>query len=188
MPLSRCYRIAESSKLAQTHEGWGLSKEDVPVRATTDLYDDAEGDCQTCSLQFRDFGGRKRFHGPVRTVECFEDNVLFRQLLNEPGGGAVIVVDGQGSTARALMGDMLAARASANGWAGVIIHGAIRDSVEIARIDIGVKALGVNPAKSAKKGAGQVDVPVEIGGVTFHPGDWVYSDEDGVLVSPVEIR
>ena len=98
------------------------------MRATTDLYDDFEDSCQTCSLQFRDFGARKRFHGPVRTVECFEDNVLFRRLLNEPGDGAVIVVDGKGSTARALMGDMLAARASANGWAGIIINGlAIED-------------------------------------------------------------
>ena len=158
------------------------------MRATTDLYDDFEDSCQTCSLQFRDFGARKRFHGPVRTVECFEDNVLFRQLLGEPGDGAVIVVDGHGSTARALMGDMLAARGSANGWAGVIINGAIRDSAEIADIEIGVKALGVNPAKSAKQGAGQVDVPLEFGGVIFRPGEWVYCDEDGVLVSPNEIR
>jgi regulator of ribonuclease activity A len=158
------------------------------MRATTDLYDDFEDSCETCSTQFRDFGKRKRFHGPVRTVECFEDNVLFRQLLSEPGDGAVIVVDGKGSTARALMGDMLAARAASNGWAGIIINGAIRDSAEIAGIDIGVKALGVNPAKSAKDGAGQVDVPVEFGGVTFRPGDWVYCDEDGVLVSPREIE
>ena len=153
------------------------------MRATTDLYDDFEDSCQTCSLQFRDFGARKRFHGPVRTVECFEDNVLFRQLLGEPGNGAVVVVDGQGSTARALMGDMLAARGSANGWAGVIINGAIRDSAEIADIEIGVKALGVNPAKSAKQGAGQVDVPLEFGGVIFRPGEWVYCDEDGILVA-----
>ena len=157
------------------------------MRPTTDLYDDFEDRCQTCSIQFRDFGARKRFHGPVRTVECFEDNVLFRQLLSEPGDGAVIVVDGQGSTTRALMGDMLAARASENGWAGVIIHGAIRDSEEIATIDLGVKAVGVNPAKSAKHGAGRIDVAVTFGGVTFQPGDWVYSDEDGVLVSPQEI-
>ena len=158
------------------------------MRATTDLYDDFEDSCQTCSLQFRDFGARKRFHGPVRTVECFEDNVLFRQLLNEPGNGAVIVVEGQGSTARALMGDMLAARGSDNGWAGVIINGVIRDSAEIADIDLGVKALGVNPAKSAKHGVGRIDVPVTFGDVTFKPGDWVYCDEDGVLVSPREIE
>lgn len=158
------------------------------MRPTTDLYDDFEDACETCSLQFRDFGARRSFYGRVRTVECFEDNVLFRQLLNEPGNGGVIVVDGRGSTARALMGDMLAARASANSWAGVIINGAIRDSAEIAGIDVGVKALGVNPAKSVKSGEGRVDVPVEFGGVTFRPGDWVYCDEDGVLVSPREIE
>jgi regulator of ribonuclease activity A len=106
--------------------------------------------------------------------------VLFRQLLGEPGDGGVIVVDGGGSTAIALMGDMLAARARDNGWAGVIINGAIRDSAEIAGIDIGVKALGVNPAKSAKKGEGETDVAVEFGGVRFRPGEWVYCDEDGV--------
>ena len=158
------------------------------MRATTDLYDDFEQSCQTCSTQFRDFGARKRFHGPVRTVECFEDNVLFRQLLDEPGDGAVIVVDGKGSTAKALMGDMLAARASANGWAGVIINGVVRDSAEIDGIEIGIKALGVNPAKSEKRGEGRTDVPVAFGGATFRPGDWVYCDEGGVLVSPERIE
>lgn len=158
------------------------------MRATTDLYDDFEDICETCSLQFRDFGRRTRFFGRIRTIKCFHDNVLFRQLLTEPGDGGVIVVDGGGSTAIALMGDMLAARARDNGWAGVIINGAIRDSAEIAGIDIGVKALGVNPAKSAKKGEGETDVELEFGGVRFRPGDWVYCDEDGVLVTPEQIE
>lgn len=158
------------------------------MRATTDLYDDFEDSCETCSLQFRDFGRHTRFFGKIRTVKCFHDNVLFRELLNERGDGGVIVVDGGGSTAIALMGDMLAARARDNGWAGVIINGAIRDSAEIAGIDIGVKALGVNPAKSAKKGEGETDVELEFGGVRFRPGDWVYCDEDGVLVTPEQIE
>ena len=158
------------------------------MRATTDLYDDFEGSCETCSGQFRDFGGRKRFFGRIRTVRCFHDNVLFRQLLGEPGDGGVIVVDGEGSTARALMGDMLAARARDNGWAGVIINGAIRDSAEIAAIDIGVKALGVNPAKSDKRGEGETDVELNFGGARFRPGEWVYCDEDGILVSPQPIE
>ena len=158
------------------------------MRPTTDLYDDFEESCETCSIQFRDFGGRKRFFGRVRTVRCFHDNVLFREMLSEAGDGAVIVVDGEGSTARALLGDMLAARARDNGWAGVIINGAIRDSAEIAGIDIGVKALGVNPAKSDKKGEGETDVELHIGGVCFRPGDWVYCDEDGILVSPDPIE
>jgi regulator of ribonuclease activity A len=114
--------------------------------------------------------------------------VLFREMLIGPGDGGVIVVDGGGSTAIALMGDMLAARARDNGWSGVIINGAIRDSAEIAGIDLGVKALGVNPAKSEKEGAGETDVELEFGGVRFRPGDWVYCDEDGVLVSPGELR
>jgi regulator of ribonuclease activity A len=158
------------------------------MRPTTDLYDDFEDSCETCATQFGDFGGRKRFFGRIRTVRCFHDNVLFRQLLGEPGDGCVIVVDGEGSTARALMGDMLAARARDNGWAGVIINGAIRDSAEIATVDIGVKALGVNPAKSDKKGEGETDVELHIGGACFRPGEWVYCDEDGVLVSPEELR
>ena len=158
------------------------------MRTTTDLYDDFEETSETCSVQFQDFGGRRRFFGRIRTVRCFHDNVLFRQLLNEPGAGCVIVVDGEGSTARALMGDVLAARGHDNGWAGVVINGAIRDSAEIADIDIGVKALGVNPAKSDKNGAGEVDVELHIGGICFRPGDWVYCDEDGILVSPDRIE
>ena len=158
------------------------------MRATCDLYDDHEGNVETCSLQFIDFGAKRQFCGPVRTVRCHNDNSVFRELLGEPGDGAVIVVDGQGSTERALLGDMLAARGAANGWAGIIINGAIRDSAVVADIDIGVKALGTNPAKSVKKGEGQVDVPVEFGGARFEPGFWVYCDEDGVLVSPSPIE
>ena len=158
------------------------------MRATTDLYDDFEDTCETCATQFRDFGGRGRFSGRIRTVRCFHDNVLFRKMLGEPGDGCVIVVDGGASTARALMGDMLAARGRDNGWAGVIINGAIRDSAEIADIDLGVKALGVNPAKSEKKGEGETDVEVQFGGVQFRPGEWVYCDEDGILVCPDRIE
>lgn len=158
------------------------------MRPTTDLYDDYEDTSETCSMQFRDFGGRTKFSGKIRTVRCFEDNVLYRQMLGEPGHGGVIVVDAGGSTAKAVMGDMLAARGAQNGWAGVIINGAIRDSSDIAKIAIGVKALGVNPAKSTKTGEGEVDQPVEFGGVRFVPGYWVYCDEDGILVSKSELR
>ena len=152
--------------------------------ATTDLYDDYEGKVQTCSVQFRDFGGRKKFCGAIRTVRCFRDNQLFRALLDEPGDGAVVVIDGGGSTESALMGDLIAAKGAKNGWSGVVILGAIRDSAEIARIDFGTKALGVNPAKSSKEGKGAIDEPVEFGGVVFTPGEWIYCDEDGILVSP----
>ena len=158
------------------------------MRPTTDLYDDNEGSVETCSVQFQDYGGRRSFFGPARTVRCHNDNVLFRELLGQDGKGGVIVVDGQGSTERALMGDMLAARAAANNWSGVIINGAIRDSKDIAEIDVGVKALGTNPAKSNKGGEGAVDAVVEIGGARFEPGCWVYCDEDGILVSPRPIE
>ena len=157
------------------------------MRPTTDLYDDHLDTVRTCSLQFRDFGARRTFSGPIRTVHCRHDNQLFRSLLDEPGAGAVIVVDGDGSTEVALMGDILAAKAVKNGWSGCIIHGAVRDSAELATIAVGIKALGVNPAKSAKKGTGEVDVPVRFGGVTFEPGQWVYCDADGILVSPKPI-
>lgn len=157
------------------------------MRPTTDLYDDHEESVQTCSTQFRDFGGLKRFFGPIRTVRCFRDNQLYRSLLDEPGEGCVVVVDGGGSTETALMGDLIAAKGAKNGWAGCVILGAVRDSAELAKIDFGVKALGVNPAKSAKEGKGEVDVPVEFGGVRFEPGQWIYCDEDGVLVAPSEL-
>ena len=158
------------------------------MRATADLYDDHEGDVDTCSVLFRDFGSRRSFCGPVRTVKCLNDNSLLRELLNEPGKGAVIVVDGEGSTERALLGDILAARGAANGWSGILIYGVIRDSAEIAGIDLGVNALGTNPAKSVKAGQGTVDCAVEFGGVRFVPGSWVYCDEDGVLMSPTAIE
>lgn len=158
------------------------------MRPTTDLYDDYEDTVRTCSIQFRDFGGKTKFCGPIRTVACLNDNVLFRTMLGEPGDGGVIVVDGGGSMDCALMGDMLAARGVANGWSGVIIFGLIRDSSDISNIDLGVKALGVNPAKSRKSGAGTVDEAVEFGGVRFEPGAWVYCDEDGVLVAPTMLE
>jgi len=157
------------------------------MRPTTDLYDDFEDTATTCSTQFRDFGKRREFSGKIRTVRCRNDNQLFRALMDEPGEGAVAVVDGDGSTEVALIGDIIAAKAANNGWSGVVIFGAVRDVVELAKIDIGIKALGVNPAKSIKRGEGEVDVVVAFGGVRFEPGHWVYCDENGVLIAPQAI-
>jgi regulator of ribonuclease activity A len=151
--------------------------------ATADLCDAHEAHLRSCLLQFRQFGALTRFHGEVRTVKCYDDNVLLRRTLETPGSGKVLVVDGAGYLGSALIGDQIALLAQQNGWAGVVINGAVRDVVALAAIGIGVKALGSNPRKSGKAGIGQVDVPVTLGGVTFHPGDWLYSDEDGVLVS-----
>jgi regulator of ribonuclease activity A len=150
---------------------------------TADLVD-AHGDSlRSCELQFRQYGGRQRFHGPVRTVKSFEDNALIKQILSEPGNGAVLVVDGGGSVRRALMGDVIAGLAARNGWAGVVIFGAVRDVVALASVPIGIKALGSNPLKSTKNGGGQLDVPISFGGIVIRAGDWLYSDEDGIVVS-----
>ncbi|QAY60178.1 RraA family protein [Microbacterium protaetiae] len=150
--------------------------------ATADLYDQRGEDLQSLDLQLLSLGGRAAFDGPVRTVRCFEDNALVKQTLATPGHGAVLVIDGGGSLHTALMGDMIAQSAVDNGWAGVVIRGAIRDRVAVSRLNLGVKALGSNPRKSAKTGIGEIDVPVTFGEVTFRPGAHLYADEDGVLV------
>ncbi|MEX0153451.1 ribonuclease E activity regulator RraA [Microbacterium sp. LMI1-1-1.1] len=150
--------------------------------ATADVYDELGDALDSVALPFRDLGGRRAFQGLVRTVRCHRDNALVKQLLATPGDGAVLVVDGGGSLQSALVGDMIAASAVENGWAGLIVHGAIRDLDVVATLDIGVKALGGNPRKSAKDGVGEVDVPVVIDGVTFTPGKRVWADADGILV------
>lgn len=151
-------------------------------KSTADLYDEHGEALASVSLQFQDFGGSTRFTGPVRTIRCHEDNGLVKSTLNSPGNGAVLVVDGGGSLNTALMGDMIAEAAVHNGWAGVVIHGPIRDRAAVAKLPLGVKALGSNPRKSAKASVGEVDVPVEFGGVNFRPGAVLYADEDGILV------
>ncbi|GLY75526.1 ribonuclease E activity regulator RraA [Actinoallomurus iriomotensis] len=150
---------------------------------TADLYDEHGDDLQSCELQLRQFGRRTAFHGDVTTVRCHEDNVLLKSVLTEPGEGRVLVVDGGGSLRAALMGDLIATLAADNRWAGVVINGAVRDTVALRTIDLGIKALGSNPRKSRKEGLGDRDVPVSFGGVTFHPGTRLFSDDDGILVT-----
>jgi len=150
--------------------------------ATADLYDERGDELDSLALQLHDVGGRVAFDGLVRTVRCHRDNAIVKQLLATPGDGAVLVIDGGGSLESALVGDLIAASAVDNGWAGIIVHGAIRDRVAIGGLDLGVKALGSNPRKSAKAGIGEVDVPVTIAGVVFAPGKRVWADADGVLV------
>lgn len=149
---------------------------------TADLYDERGDELQSVALQFQTIGGRARFSGKIRTVTCFEDNALLKSILSTPGDGAVLVIDGGGSLNSALMGDMIADLAVANGWSGAIINGAVRDRVAIGALDLGVKALGSNPRKSSKTGSGVADAVVEIAGVVFTPGRTVYCDEDGILV------
>jgi len=132
---------------------------------------------------FRSYGGRTAFGGPVATVRVHEDNSLVKEVLAEPGRGRILVVDGGGSLRCALMGDRVAAGAVGQSWAGVVIYGCIRDSAEVAEMDLGVRALATHPRKSRKRGEGQRDVTVTFGGVVFRPGAWLYADADGVLVS-----
>ena len=150
--------------------------------ATADLYDERGEDLDSLALQLLDLGGRVAFAGPIRTVRCHRDNALVKQVLATPGEGSVLVIDGGGSLESALVGDLIAASAVENGWAGIIVNGAIRDRTALAGLPLGVKALGSNPRKSAKDGVGEIDVPVTIAGVVFTPGRHVWADEDGVLV------
>jgi regulator of ribonuclease activity A len=154
------------------------------ITPTADLYDEHGEALASCDTQFRQYGGRTRFQGTVVTVRAHEDNALLKNVVAEPGHGKVVVVDADGSVHCAMLGDKMAARAAENGWEGLVIHGAIRDAAAVGRIDIGVKALGTNPRRSHKHGAGEVDVPVAFGGVVFLPGAHLVSDEDGVVVLP----
>lgn len=150
---------------------------------TPDLYDRYETQVRVCDPIFRDFGGRTAFCGEVVTVKCFEDNTQIKSTLAEPGAGRVLVADAGGSLRCAMLGDLIAASAVAQGWAGVILFGCVRDSDELAGMDLGVKALGTHPRKSQRRGEGQRDLPVTFAGVRFAPGDWVYADRDGILVA-----
>ena len=155
--------------------------------ATTDL-SDAHEDLACADPIFREFGGETAFAGPIATVKVFEDNVLVRAALATPGDGRVLVVDGGGSMRRALLGDNLAQMAIDNGWAGVVVYGCVRDAAELTRMPLGVRALAAVPKRSDKQGAGQVDLPVTFAGLTFSPGEWVYADADGIVVSPVPVH
>jgi regulator of ribonuclease activity A len=154
----------------------------VIFRPTADLVDDIGPDVRSCDVQFRQFGARTQFAGPVSTVRCVEDNALLKSVLSTPREGGVLVIDGAGSLHTALVGDVIAELAHSNGWAGLVVHGAVRDASALRGIDLGIKALGTNPRKSSKTGAGERDVTVSFGGVTFVPGDIAYSDDDGIVV------
>ena len=155
---------------------------------TCDLCDANEDKLANGSLAilppvFKPFGKRIRFSGPAHTLKVFEDNVLVRATLETPGEGRVLVVDGGGSLRCALVGGNLGVLAQKNGWAGVIVHGCVRDSAELNQCEIGIRALASHPRRSIRKGVGEKDLAVDIAGITVRPGDWIYADEDGVLVS-----
>lgn len=144
---------------------------------------------------FRDFGARRAFAGRVVTVRCFEDNSLVKAavdscgFIDTPEGrvGKVLVVDGAGSLRRALLGGNLGASAARNGWAGVVIDGCVRDVAELARLDMGIRALAAMPMPTEKQNQGLKDLPIQVQGVWVNPGDWLYADEDGMVVSPTRL-
>ena len=153
------------------------------TKATTDLCD-AHGDAvEACEPVFHSYGGKRAFSGPVSTVRCFEDNSRVKEAVESEGHGRVLVVDGGGSRRCALFGGNLGLAAVRNGWAGIVIHGYIRDSAELNALDLGIRALGTMPLRSEKRGEGSRDVPVRFAGASFRPGDHVYADEDGVVVA-----
>ncbi len=155
--------------------------------ATCDLCDahknDTDGDFRVLPPVFRDFGARIKFAGQVSTVKCFEDNTLVKAAVDSPGLGRVLVVDGGASLRRALVGGNLGKAAAKNGWAGVVVDGCVRDSAELAACDVGIRALALMPWPTEKRNEGQKDVAVQIQGVWVRPGDWLYADEDGIVVA-----
>lgn len=153
------------------------------MQPTPDLCDQYPELVRVVDPMLSNFGGQEQFYGQIVTVKCFEDNSLVKQLVGTPGHGRVIVVDAGGSLRRACLGDMLAEQAASNGWSGLVIYGCIRDVDQIMVTEIGVQALGVHPMKTEKKGVGDLDIAVSFGGVTFNPGEYLYADNNGVVVS-----
>ena len=156
--------------------------------STPDLCDAYEGSIRVLDPIFRNYGRLDAFYGQVVTVKCHEDNSVVKQLVGTQGNGRVIVMDGGGSLRRAILGDMLAEKAAQNGWAGLVINGCIRDVDEIGRTALGVKALNVHPMKTEKRGIGDLNVPVQMAGQIIYPEEWVYADNNGVIVSSQELK
>ena len=156
--------------------------------ATCDLCDvhkaDTDGAFRVLPPLYASFGGRAKFAGSVSTVKCFEDNSRVKEAVESPGLGRVLVVDGGGSLRRALVGGNLVAAAAKNGWAGVLVHGAVRDAAELAACDVGLRALALIPLPTLKRNEGQRDVPVQIEGIWIQPGDRLFADADGIVVLP----
>ncbi|MGY3958421.1 putative 4-hydroxy-4-methyl-2-oxoglutarate aldolase [Aeromonas popoffii] len=152
-----------------------------------DLCDQHGAALQVADPLFHNFGGKPLFYGQAVTLSCYEDNSLVRELVTRPGQGRVMVIDGGGSLRRALLGDQLALKAAEQGWEGILIHGAVRDVGTLATLALGVKALAACPVKTEKRGQGELDAVVSFAGVTIHPGDYVYADLNGVVVSATRL-
>lgn len=153
------------------------------IAFTTPDLSDASPEAQWLPYQFCGFGQRERFAGPVSTIACHIDNSRVAEAVEEPGEGRVLLIDGQESLQRSLLGDRLAEKACSNQWAGIVVIGAVRDVEVIDQIDIGVRSLGVCPVKTDKQGVGDRDIPLSLKEILIEPGDWLYADRNGVLVS-----
>ena len=167
--------------------------QDVPLKfATCDLCDahknDLSGRFRVLAAVFKDFGGLQKFSGEVATVKCFEDNSLVKAAVETAGKGRVLVVDGGASLRRALVGGNIGAAAAKNGWAGVVVDGCVRDVAELAACDVGIRALAAMPLPTFKRNQGERDVPVQVQGVRVRPGDWLYADEDGIVVAAAALQ
>lgn len=155
--------------------------------ATADLCDAYPDRVRVLHSRLHDYGGREVFHGPVATVCCFEDNTVVRASLEQPGDGRILVVDGGGSTRCALLGDVLARLAVENGWIGAVIWGCVRDTAALASIPFGIRALGTCPRRSVKRDQGERDVPLYFAGTRILPGEHLYADRDGILLTAHEL-
>ena len=152
-----------------------------------DLCDQYGDSLRVLSPMLKNFGGNNCFHGKISTIKCHEDNSFVADAVREEGDGSVLVVDGGGSLRCALLGDNLAAIAASNSWAGIIVFGCVRDVVALKDISLGIQALAPHPMKSVKRQVGLRDVEVSFGGVSFIPGQYVYADDNGVIVSEDEL-
>lgn len=150
---------------------------------TTDICDEFPEMVSVCEPLFTSYGSVNSFSGPISTVKVYEDNVLVRQALEEIPAGDVLVVDGGGLKRCALLGDKLASIATPRNLAGIIVNGCVRDSKELAEIEVGILALAAHPKKSGKTAEGERDVTVEFGGAAWTPGHYVYADEDGIVIA-----
>jgi len=150
---------------------------------TPDLCDAYPAVVRVLEPMLSNYGGRSSFGGEIVTIKCFEDNSLVREQVAQPGAGKVLVVDAGGSMRRACLGDILAEKAVANGWEGIVMYGCIRDADAIAELDLGVQAINTHPMKTEKRGLGDLNVTVTFGGVDFVPGEYVYADNNGVIVA-----
>jgi regulator of ribonuclease activity A len=154
---------------------------------TVDLCDAHAETLQICLPVFRSYGAHVAFAGQIETARCFEDNVIVKELLSKPGQGRVLVVDGGGSLRRALLGDRVAGMAAKNGWAGVVIHGCVRDIQALSEVPVGILALNHVPLASEKRGWGVAGETLQLAGVTVTPGHFLYADVDGVVLSPTPL-